>query len=350
MKLRTILMLILSVSFVAVAMAGPKDISSKYAAAITIPLPPGLEGPTQEVIAIVDSGGSTVISHADAKKLGLLDADGNPIDPPAGTIKIGGVGSGSIKCHVFDDVTITVTPIDENGNPGTPKDIKVSVVVPAKPEDQTQIPNPNDREKMVSGVPTLLGPNVVGGKFPDGTKLGLIDKKGPHPRRNRRGTGWYSSASNPNPHYSTPAEFLGAGSGSPKFSIPEIGINGQPFSAGASLAPMTMLPEALAQGVGFKPYGKELLDRELQDVLFTRGYLNEPSLLNAFEVQLGTVDIEVIGDNGAYLIKEVMAMIHPDPNFNDIVIGVNGLIDEDHNGNLTLDVGGKLGVLNIFKN
>ncbi len=252
--------------------AGPGDQGTKY--------PVGIGIGTFNGSGIVDSGGTTTLSFADAKAAGLLDANGDPVNPPAGSRTLGGTGGGSVRCHVFNNVPITITPRNADGTPnGAPRTVNATVYVPKKPADQ----NPPDQEKKTNSVATKLGANIVGATI-GGGKLDLIDTPNPAtPNTNTRSTGWTNpdpptppEPPPPPPPVPTPSEKrvpirLSDGI---YYIRPMIGPLGFVTDVFIGTAPVTLIPYQHAGDCGFVQTGSLVLPRDIHAALFTEGYLD----------------------------------------------------------------------------
>lgn len=312
------------------ALLGPGDNHTKYHAYVSMPRPPGFIGPMPAATAVVDSGGATLIGFEDAKKLGLLNPDGSPAVPPAGSGSIGGVGAGSIQVHNFDNVTIVIQTAGADGAPGAERSITLTVSVPKAPDEQTQLPAAL-RERMVRSLPTLLGPNVTGAVI-GGGKIQFDDQPGPNPRRNLRGTSWALL-----PWVPTLNEVKFEVTDGEMIRTAACSIGGIGFDASVSTLPVTIVPLSLALQLGLQPAGVEVLRADMHDALFARSVLPTVAREALYEMIYGFTDITVQTTNGSYVNKDVLVMLHPDPNFADVIIGSNALIPEGRSAQIDME-------------
>jgi hypothetical protein len=141
-----------------VVSAGTKDLSRKY------PIKIKING--VETGGIVDSGG-TSLSIEDAKKSGLLGANGDPTGTPE-NVSIGGAGGASVTAYKFSNVSIGITPSKSDGTTnGDSRSVTASVVVPQKPANQDGA-NDTAKQNKTNSLTTKLGVNVTGADFNGG--------------------------------------------------------------------------------------------------------------------------------------------------------------------------------------
>jgi hypothetical protein len=314
----------------ALTFAGPEDQATKYPVGIGI-------GDQMVEGGIVDSGGTTTISFSHAWALGLIDDDGNPVNPPDGTVTLGGTGGGSVKCHKFNNVKIKVQPKNADGtNNGPAKEVTVTVYVPMKPEDQDGA-NDAEKSKKTNSVVTKIGANVVGAKFGD-SKLDLTDKATDDPKKNKRSTGWAKLAAQgekkapvvEDDNFEDEVFQQSVLPGGARF-------NGLQTPAFVTSVPVTGVAMPLAQAMNIVPVGQEPLDFESHSVLFLSGWTSViPDAQNPVMLPWGYAMVQIPTDNGGTIdVQPVRTFILPMGFVENpvlAIVGTNGLIPADHHG------------------
>ncbi len=316
---------LLGIAFAQSAWSGPEDQGTKYPVGIEIG---GLTGG-----GIVDSGGTTSLSFEDAKKAGLLDANGDPVNPPDGSVNIGGTGGGSVKAHKFKNVTIKVTPRNADGTPsGDQREVKVTVYVPKKPADQAGADDAA-KEKKTNSLITKLGSNVAGATV-GGGQIKLVDKATSNPLQNERSTGWTNAAPAapaPVPQKKIPVvpDDNFEDDTIKQVFLPGVLLNGTAVNANLTTLPTTLIPQGLAQTIGLVSVGSYQLDDASLGALFTEGYIDAvPG--DTFFLQFGYIDLALPAFDGPSSLNHVAAMINP---FSDtVLIGANGLVPANMEG------------------
>ncbi|MCG3123227.1 MAG: hypothetical protein GIKADHBN_01637 [Phycisphaerales bacterium] len=312
------------------AVAGPADISTNY--------PVELEVGGKKVSGIVDSGGLTTLSFEDAKAAGLLDDNGDPVNPADGSVTLGGTGGGTVKCHRFNDVTVKVQPKNADGtNNGPAREIKVTVVVPKKPAEQEGA-NDAEKTKKTNSVSTKAGRNIVGATI-DGHKLDLTDKETEDAKKNERSTGWQAVGTaaggaavpveedkNETDNSETPSRIMGAD------------FNGMPLSPFYSGAPMSIIPEWMAIQLGAIPLGPAQIGMQAQQTLFSEGlwpYLPQESM------QLPSYAINVVlhSTNAGPVLNDAPVVFLAAPFIQQPVLGSNALVPQNMIAELDSDLG-----------
>ncbi len=320
-------MVLLFVAFSTAALAGPEDQGSRYPVRIAIGGAGGLL-----VGGIVDSGGTTSLSYEDAIDAGLLDTNGDPVSPPDGSRSIGGTGGGSVAAHQFNNVTIKVTPLNANGTAnGDTREVKVTVVVPKKPADQTGADDAA-KTKKTSSLTTKLGANVAGATL-GGGQIRLTDKATNNPAKNDRSTGWTNAAPGEAP--SAPQIQIPLVPKDPvdndikRSQIPGINLNGFLVTADITSLPTTLIPQSMISLLGLIPVGTFVLDDIAIASLFAEGYIDAmPG--DTLALQYGFIDLSLPALTGPFEILHVAAMINPFSD--DILIGANGLVPANWDG------------------
>ncbi len=317
------------------ALAGPEDQATKYPVGIGI-------GDQMVEGGIVDSGGTTTISFSHAWALGLIDDDGNPVNPPDGSVSLGGTGGASVKCHKFNNVKIKVQPKNADGsNNGPAKEITVTVYVPKKPADQDGA-NDDAKAKKTNSVVTKIGANVVGAKFGD-SKLDLTDKSTNDPKKNERSTGWAKVASEGEKKAPVVEDDNFEDEVIEESYLPTgASFNGVPAPAFVTSVPITGVSMPLAQAMNIFPVGQEMLDFENHAVLFLSGWTNVvPDPQNPVWLPWGYAMVQIpTTDGGTLDVQPVRTFILPlgfieDPTL--AIVGANGLIPADHHGSFDND-------------
>ena len=312
-----------------VAHAGPEDQFTKY------PVGVGIGGVI--VNGIADSGGTTTLSFEDAKRLGILDANGDPADfDPDGTQNMGGTGGGSVSCHIFKNVWIEVQPRNADGTPNGPtRSIKVTIFVPKKPALQTG-PNDEAKAKKTKSVPTKIGANICGATI-DGNKIDFTDVATNDPKKNKRSTSWRQVTGGggggggtggadrrapvqEDDNYEDEASF--------EPMLPQVWINGQPCSAQVNLAPITCFGQQAAQHFGVQPLGPEVVDFENHQALFMAGLTDIlPDAQNELILPMGVCLVEIPTLEGdAVVLQPVRAFVLPDGDPFTVALGGNALV------------------------
>lgn len=329
-RITTLTSIVLIAVLNAMAFAGPEDQFTKY------PVGVGIGGTI--VSGIADSGGTTTISFADAKRLGILNGDGDPGDFDAdGTQRMGGTGGGVVVCHIFRNIWVTVQPRKADGTPNGPaRTVKVTIFVPKKPSEQTGA-NDAEKRRKTRSVPTKIGANVCGAEI-DGHKLDLSDKATADPKKNKRSTGWRRIAGGggggkgdtggadrrapvqEDDNYEDEAFF--------EPMLPELWINGLPCAGTINAAPATCFGWEAAQQFGVFPIGQEILDFDNHRALFMAGLLDTlPDENNPLVLPIGHCLVEIPTFEGdAIALQPVLAFILPEGDPWQVVIGGNGLV------------------------
>ncbi len=319
MKRRTLSSVVLALALSAgLAHAGPDDIGTKY--------PVGVEVGGQTFSGILDSGGLTSLSFEDAKKAGLLDANGDPVNPPDGSTNVGGTGGGSVKCHVFK-TKIKVQPKNADGtNNGPAKEIEVKVVVPKKPADQTGDTDA-EKQKKTDSMKTKVGANIAGATI-DGKKLGMKDEPTNDPSKNKRSTEWI------NANIQAPVQVPVQQDDNfedlifKNYRSQTVLINGHPATALLTTNPCTMIPMPLAQQWGLPIEGQSLLDPSISLPMYCDSFfdifVDVPLTLPHTHtmVTLFTIHGQPIP------LAPGRTFINPDPAFASVILGCNTITPE----------------------
>ncbi|MCW5774913.1 MAG: hypothetical protein KIS87_00505 [Phycisphaeraceae bacterium] len=333
---RAAAMLVAAAGIAFSAAAGPEDQGTKYPVGVTI-------GDT-EVSGIVDSGGTTTLSYEDAKKLGLLDENGDPKKPADGSVSLGGTGGGSVKCHVFNKVKIKVQPKNADGtNNGPAREIEVKVFVPKKPSEQ-EGDNDAAKARKTNSVVTKVGANVAGATI-DGHKLVLNDKETADPKKNERSTGWVQL--NHQPQQQAPVQlddnYEDEIIEETSFALPAH-LNGQPVMARMIASPVSCISQQLAMALGIVPVGQAELDFANHSALFTGGLTDMvPDAHQSVVCNYGHAFVEIMTVFGPPIHNQPVAFFILPPSFlpdqNAVVLGGNAYIPENHSGWLDNDTG-----------
>lgn len=310
------------------AHAGPEDQFSKYKVGVTI------GGVTRTGIA--DSGGTTTISFDDAKRMGFLDANGDPDFPPNGTQRMGGTGGGSVTCHIFRNITVKVQPRKADGTANGPaREINVTVFVPKKPSEQTGA-NDAEKNKKTKSVPTKIGANVCGSTI-EGHKLDFTDRATNNPKKNDRSTGWrkVGQAGGGKPG-TDGADRSAPAQEDDNFEdeilhdtfLPGLLINGQPCAGGLSMAPIMCFGQQAAQQYGVPQMDLEILDFENHQLLFLAGVLDVlPDQENLLMLPIGQCLIEHPTLEGDLIpLQPVLSFIIPEADPWMVFIGSNAIV------------------------
>ncbi len=318
------------------AAAGPEDQGTKYPVGVGI-------GDTM-VSGIADCGGTTTLSFEDAKKLGLLDENGDPKKPADGSVNLGGTGGGSVKCHVFNKVKIKVQPKNADGtNNGPAREVEVKVYVPKKPSEQDGADDAAKARKTNSVV-TKIGANVCGATI-DGHKIVLDDKATADPKKNERSTGWVQvqqqapqkAPVQQDDNYED--EIIEETS----FALPAH-LNGQPVMARMIASPVSCISQQLAMAIGIVPVGQAELDFANHSALFTGGLTDiVPDAHQPVVCNYGHAFVEIMTVVGPPICNQPVAFfILPAsflPDQGAVVLGGNAYIPENHSGWLDNDTG-----------
>jgi hypothetical protein len=311
------------------AWAGPQDIRTNY--------PVGIGVGGQEFPGIVDSGGVTTLSYEDAKKAGLLDANGDPVNPPDGTTSLGGTGGGSVKCHRFDKVNVKVQPKNADGtNNGPAKEIEVTVVVPKKPSEQDGADDAA-KQKKTDSVITKAGRNIAGATI-DGSKLELTDKSTSDPNKNARSTGWTAAAIQD--RFEVPFNEDEVQDDNTFFpcSTPTVILNGVPMPSAISAAPMSVIPQSLAMELGGVLVGQMPLDFAGQSLLFVEGFWPHLPQPNPIPVQVVAINVVLPTLNGPPIQNSAPALFITTPFIQQTLVGGNALIPEGWSATFNSDL------------
>ena len=300
------------------AHAGPDDIGTKY--------PVGIEVGGQKFDGILDSGGLTSLSFEDAKKAGLLDANGDPVNPPDGSTNVGGTGGGSVKCHVFK-TKVKVQPKNADGtNNGDAKEVEVKVVVPKKPADQDGA-NDAEKQKKTNSMKTKAGANISGATI-DGKKIGMTDAPTDDPNKNKRGTEWLNAAvqapikvpvqqdNDYNDHIFK------------NYRFSSVIVNGHPCTAQLSTMPCTMVSMDLAQQWGLPMEGPALLPPDVSQPMYCDSFFD---IFADVAIQLPTTHTQIVlmTVNGPVPLLPGRTFINPDPTVhNSVILGCNTITPE----------------------
>jgi len=291
-----------------------------------------------QVRGVADTGGTTTISFADAKRMGILDANGDPTEDPDGTQNLGGTGGASVKCHIFKNVMMSVQPRNADGTPNGPaRTVKVTVFVPKKPSEQTGA-NDAEKQKKTDSVPTKAGANICGATI-EGHKLDFTDKATDDPKKNERSTSWRQV---------TDGSGGGSGTGGAdrrapaqeddnyedefifEPRLPESFINGlmPPMPAQINLAPITCFGQAAAQHLGVQPLGPEVLDFENHLILFMSGLTDIlPDATDELVLPMGICFVEIPTLEGDFVtLQPVRGFVLPDGDPLNVALGANALV------------------------
>ncbi len=313
----------------ACVLAGPRDISTNFPVGIVV-------GDT-EVAGIADTGGTTTISYEDAKKLGILDENGDPKDPPDGSTRIGGTGGASVSCHRYDKLKIKVQPKNADGtNNGDAKEIECTVLIPKKPSEQTGADDAEKARKTAS-VTNKLGKNVTGADIA-GSRLEEVDKKTKDPKKNERSTKWATVVEdrsevpfNEDPSDQDDIEL--------PCSTPTVYLNGVPMPANVSTASASLMPQWLAGQIGASPAGTEFLSVATQQLLYSEGLWPMLPQPNPVPVQVVLVEVVLPTLNGPPITNSGPALFITAPFIQQTLIGSNALIPEDWSADFNSDTG-----------
>lgn len=331
---RLLAVVAMATAVAASATAGPEDQFTKFPIGVAIP------GGSQ-VAGIFDPGGTTTISFEDAKKLGFLDANGDPAEEPDDSQRLGGTGGGSVDCYVFRGAWIRIQPLKPDGSPnGAPRDIKVTIFVPKKPALQNG--DNAQRERATKSVPTKLGANVAGAVV-QGKKIGMTDAPTNDPRKNLRGTEWLDVAAGgggggggQHADRSAPAVHDdNYEDGNVQYSVlPDVRINGVQCGGLMSGSPVTCLGAESAQIFNAQPIEQIRLDFEDQATLFEMGAIDVvPDPENLLVLPVALIDVEVPTlERQPMIITGVRAFILPQQQGFDpyaVVLGGNALVPPD---------------------
>ncbi|MCC6429171.1 MAG: hypothetical protein IT435_20415 [Phycisphaerales bacterium] len=310
-------------------LAGPSDISTNY--------PVGLEVGGKSFSGIVDSGGITTLSFEDAKAAGLLDENGDPVNPPDGSVNVGGTGGGSVKCHKFNKVKVKVQPKNADGtNNGDPKEIEVTVLVPKKPADQDGADDAAKKKKTDSVI-TKAGRNIAGATI-DGSKLELTDKETKEANKNSRSTGWQANVNdghevpfNEDPNDQDDIEV--------PCSTPMALLNGNPMPIAISTASVGVMPLSMAMDLGGIPLGTRPVDPFTQRALFIEGHWPNIPQDHPVNVQVFAINVVLPSLADGPLQNSGPAHFLAAPFFQQPMIGGNGLIPENWSATLDSETG-----------
>ncbi|MBL8760973.1 MAG: hypothetical protein JNL50_06680, partial [Phycisphaerae bacterium] len=300
------------------ALAGPDDIGTNY--------PIGVEVGGQSFSGIFDSGGLTSMSFEDAKKAGLLDANGDPVNPTEGSTNVGGTGGGSVKCHVIK-TKIKVQPKNADGtNNGPAKEVETKVVVPKKPSEQDGA-NDAEKEKKTNSMKTKVGKNLAGATI-DGKKIGMTDAPTDDPNKNKRGTEWLNAAVQapirvPVQQDDNYEDHIFKNDR----SLPVL-VNGRLCQAWLSTEPCTMIPMQLAQQWGLPIEGQAILRPEVSLPLYYDGFFDVFTDLPLPMPFTHTQTVLFTLNNQPVPLHPAKTFINPDPNFHDIILGCNTITPE----------------------
>ena len=333
MKRRTNLKTIAAVATLGLASvlahAGPEDQFTKY--------PVGIEIGGVTVGAIADSGGTTTISFDDAKRMGFLDANGDPDFPADGTQRMGGTGGGSVTCHIFRNITIKVQPRKADGTANGPaREINVTVFVPKKPSEQTGA-NDAEKNKKTKSVPTKIGANVCGATI-DGHKLDFTDVATNDPKKNKRSTGWRQlnggggggggdggadkrAPVQEDDNYEDEAVF--------EPHLNDLLINDVPIQfVQLNLAPVSCMGQQAAQQLGLEMMGPEVLDFENHQILFHAGLTDIlPDQQNELILPMGRCHVAIPTLEGDPVVLEpVRVFVLPQSDPWLVALGGNALV------------------------
>ncbi|HRJ49171.1 MAG TPA: EF-hand domain-containing protein [Phycisphaerales bacterium] len=303
------------------AAGGPRDNSTNYPVGI------GIGG--TEIAGIADTGGTTTISFEDAKKLGILDANGDPVNPPDGTTTLNGTGGGSVKCHRYDSLKIKIQPKNADGsNNGPAREIEATVLIAKKPADQDGA-NDAEKERKTKSVTNKLGKNVCGAVI-DGKKLDYADRATKDPKKNERGTRWIDApvedrAEVPFDEDPDPTDDVHI-----PCSTPVAILNGVPIpGALVSTVSASLIPTPLAMQIGAELVGTELLTVETQMALFAEGLL--PMLPENHPIPMQVVAIQtclpLVG--GGLFCNPSPAYFLTAPFVQRLLLGSNSLVPEN---------------------
>ena len=309
------------------AHAGPEDQFTKYPVGVSI------GGVT--VGAIADSGGTTTISFEDAKRMGFLDANGDPEFEADGTQNMGGTGGGSVTCHIFRNIDVTVQPRNADGTANGPaRTIKVTVFVPKKPSEQTG-DNNAEKEKKTKSVPTKIGANVCGATI-DGHKLDFTDVATNDPKKNKRSTGWRQlngggggggggadrrAPIQEDDNYEDEAVF--------EPHLDNLLINDVPIQiVQLNLAPVSCMGQQAAQQLGLEMMGPEVLDFENHQILFMAGLTDIlPDQNEELILPMGRCHVAIPTLEGDPIqLQPVRVFVLPQGNPGLVALGGNALV------------------------
>ncbi len=300
------------------ALAGPDDIGTKY--------PVGIEIGGQSFSGILDSGGLTSLSFEDAKKAGLLDANGDPVNPPDGSVNVGGTGGGSVKCHVIK-TKVKVQPKNADGsNNGDAKEVEVKVVVPKKPADQDGA-NDAEKQKKTDSMKTKAGANISGATI-DGKKIGMKDEPTADPNKNKRSTEWIAAFIQAPVKVPVQQDDNFEDHTFTNYRSQTVLVNGHPATALLSTNPCTMIPMHLAQQWGLPIEGQSLLDPSMSLPMYCDSFfdifMDVPISLphTHTQVMLFTINGQPIP------LAPTKTFINPDPMFESIILGSNAITPE----------------------
>lgn len=311
--------------------AGPQDISTNY--------PVGIKIGDTEVSGIADTGGTTTISFEDAKKLGILDANGDPVNKPDGTTSIGGTGGASVKCHRYDKMKIKVQPKNADGtNNGAAKEIECTVLIPKKPAEQTGADDA-EKERKTKSVTNKLGKNVTGANI-DGSKLDEVDKKTKDPKKNERGTRWvdYPAVEDRAEVPFNEDENLQDDVEMP-CSTPTAILNGHPMPVLVSTAPCSVVSQQTAMQLGATPAGMEMMSVTTQQLLFTEGLWPTLPQDGPIPVQVVLINVVLPTLEGSPIMNSGPALFYMTPFPSQTLVGGNALIPEDWAATFNSDTG-----------
>ncbi|QKK09989.1 MAG: hypothetical protein HND58_18760 [Planctomycetota bacterium] len=309
----------------ALAHAGPEDQFTKY--------PVGISIAGVSVGAIADSGGTTTISFEDAKRMQFLDAAGDPIGTPDGTQRMGGTGGGSVTCHIFRDVAVTVQPRNADGTANGPaRTITVTIFVPKKPGDQTG-GNDAEKTKKTKSVPTKIGANVCGATI-DGHKLDFTDVATNVPTKNNRSTGWRQAdggGGNGGADKRAPIQEDDNYEDEAVFEphLDNLLINDVPIQlVQLNLAPVSCMGQQAAQQLGLEMMGPEVLDFENHQILFHAGLTDIlPDQQNELILPMGRCLVEIPTLGGDPVVLEpVRVFVLPQGDPWLVALGGNALV------------------------
>ncbi|MFO0835631.1 MAG: GC-type dockerin domain-anchored protein [Phycisphaerales bacterium] len=300
------------------AQAGPDDIGTKY--------PVGIEVGGQKFDGILDSGGLTSLSFEDAKKAGLLDANGDPVNPPDGSVNVGGTGGGSVKCHVIK-TKVKVQPKNADGtNNGDAKEVEVKVVVPKKPADQDGA-NDAEKQKKTDSMKTKAGANISGATI-DGKKVGMKDEPTADPNKNKRSTEWIAAAVQAPVKIPVQQDDNFEDHIFKNFRSQTVLVNGHLATALLSTNPCTMIPMSLAMQWGLPIEGQSLLDPGISLPMYCDSFfdifMDVPLSLPHTHTQVMLFSV-----NGQPIpLPPGKTFINPDPMFESIILGSNTVTPE----------------------